>query len=85
MTEKDAKNAPYVIKGTTFLCNKLVCVLINLGATFSFISSTFILHNKFELADRDEQVLVGMPIRVNVICDKVIKDVVVNIGDDEME
>ena len=85
MTERDAESAPIVIRGATFIYDKLACVLIDPGTTFSFTSSTFVLYNKFELAGIDEHVLVNMPMGVSVICDKVIKDVMVKISDDEME
>ena len=67
------------------ICNKSACVLIDPGATFSFISSTFVLHNKLELFDRGESVLVSMSMRVSVICDKITKGVIVKIGEDELE
>ena len=85
MTEKEAENAPDVIKGMASICNKPVCVLIEPGTTFSFISSTFVLHNKLELFDRGESVLVSMPMGVSVICDKITKGVSVKIGEDELE
>ena len=85
MTEKEAENAPDVIKGMASICNKPACVLIDPGATFSFISSTFVLLNKLELFDRGEPVLVSMPMGVSVICDKITKGVIVKIGEDELE
>ena len=67
------------------ICNKSACVLIDPGATFSFISSTFVLHNKLELFDRNEPILVSMPMGVSVICDKITKGVIVKIEEDELE
>ena len=85
VTEKEAENAPDVIKGMASICNKSACVLIDLGATFSFISSTFVLHNKLELFDRGESILVSIPMRVSIICDKITKGVIVKIREDELE
>ena len=85
MTEKDTENAPDVIKGTTLICNKLACVLIDPSATCSFISSTFVIQNKLGFSDRDEPVMVSVPMGVSVIYDKVIRNVVIKIGDDMME
>ena len=67
------------------ICNKLACVLIDPGVKFSFISSMFVLHNKLELFDRSESVLVSMPMGVSVICDKITKGVIVKIGEDKLE
>ena len=46
VTGKEMENAPDVIKGMASICNKSAYVLIDPGATFSFISSTFVLYNK---------------------------------------
>ena len=43
------------------------------------------LHNKLDLFDRGESVLVSMPIGVTVICDKITKGVIMKIGEDELE
>ena len=35
--ERYVENAPYVIKGTTYICDKFACILIDPGVIFSFI------------------------------------------------
>ena len=74
-----------MIKGTTYIYGKLVCVLIDPGATFSFISSAFVMHNKLKLSSRDEPVIVSMPMGLSVIYETVVKDLLVRIGENNMK
>ena len=43
------------------------------------------MHNKLKLSSRDEPVVVSMPLGLSVICETVVKDVLVKIGEDEMK
>ena len=60
--ERDTENAPDVIKHTTYIFYKLAYIPIDTGATFSFILSVFVIHDKLKLSSRDEPVVVSMPI-----------------------
>ena len=85
VTERDAENASDVITGTTYISNKLARILIDPGATFSFMSSAFAMHNNLKSCDRIDPVIVSMPMRTSVICESVIKDVSVRLGETDMK
>ena len=69
----------------TYISNKLACILIDPGATFSFILSTFVIQNKLKSFSRDEPIVVSMPMRMSVIYEIVVKDVSIRIGENEMK
>ncbi|KAL0544361.1 hypothetical protein IC582_019475 [Cucumis melo] len=43
MTQQEAEDASYVITGTILICNVPTVVLFDSGATYSFVSSTFLI------------------------------------------
>ena len=83
--ESDVKNAPNMITGTTYISNKLTCILINPGATFSFMSYAFAMHNNLKSCYRIDYVIMSMPMGTSVICESVIKDVSVRLGEAGMK
>ena len=74
-----------MIKCTTYISNKLASILIDHGATFSFISSTFVIHTKLKLSSRNEPVVISTPMRMSIIWEIIVKDISVRIGEDEMK
>ena len=85
MTKHDAKNSPDMMTYKVHTSNKLAHILINPGATFSFISSTFVMYNRLKSYDRKVPIVVNIPIDTSVICETIIKDVSVKIGKDKMK
>ena len=69
MTKRDTENASNIIKGTTYIFDKLACILIDPGAIFSFISYAFVMYNKLKLSSRNEPVVISMLIGMSVICE----------------
>ena len=85
MIERDTENAPDFIIGAAYISNKLAHILIDLGATFSFVSYAFAMHNNLKSCDRIDLVIVSMPMGKSVICESVIKDVSVRLGEVDMK
>ena len=75
VTVRDAENAPDVITGMTYISNKLARILIDPSATFSFMSSSFTMHNNLKSCGKIDPVIMSMPMGTSVICESVIKDV----------
>ena len=73
-----------MIISTSHISGKSARILIDLSATFSFISSNYVMHEKLGISDLNEPVIVSMPIGMCVVCKIVYKDVLVNVGEGEM-
>ena len=56
--EREAENSPDMVIGTAHINGKLACILIDPGATFLFISSNYMMHNKLGINDLNEPVVV---------------------------
>ena len=84
VTQREAENSPDVITGTAHINGKPTRILIDPGATFSFISSNFVIHNKLGISNLNEPVVVSTSMGMCVVCETVYKDVLVNIGEGEM-
>ena len=84
ITQREAENSPDVITGTAHINGKPTRILIDPGATFSFISSNYVMHEKLGISDLNEPVIVSMPIGMCVVCKIVYKDVLVNVSEGEI-
>ena len=70
-----------MIKGTIYIYDKLACILIDLGATFSFILTAFDIYNSLKLCDRIKPMIMSMPMGISTIYESIIKDVLVSMGE----
>ena len=73
-----------MITGKAHINGKLACILVDPGATFSFISSTYIMYDKLEISDLNEPIIVSMPKGMSVVCNNVYRDVPVKINEGEI-
>ena len=57
-----------MIMGKAHINGKLACILVDPDATFLFISSTYMMHDKFKVSDLNEHMIVSMHIGISVVC-----------------
>ena len=67
MTQQEAEKAPKVVTGTLTVCSRNAYVLIDYGATHSFVSREFVLHVNRRLELLPDALLVHTPIGESVI------------------
>ena len=63
---------------------KLARILIDPSATFSFISSIFMMHDRLQISDLNKPVIMSMPMGMSVVCKTIYRDVSVKIGEGEI-
>ena len=83
--EKKVEKSPDVIAGKAHINGKLAYILIDPGTTFSFLLSTFMIHDRFRMGDLNEPVIVSMPIGISVVCKKVCRNNLVEIKGDKLK
>lgn len=71
MTQQEAEKTPNVVTGTMTICSKTTYVLINLGATRSFVSRAFAMHVNKRLEPWLDALLVHTSVGDHVIIEHV--------------
>ena len=77
--KKETEKSSDVIAGKVHINGKLARILIDPSATFLFLSSTFIMHDKLRIDDLNEPVIRSIPMGTNVVCKKVCRNILVEI------
>ena len=85
VTEREAKNSPDVITGMVYIFNNLARILIDPGATYSFISTTYARHIGLRSCRMSEPIVVNMPTGTCVVCEDIYQDVLIRLGENEMK
>ena len=75
VTEKEIERSPDMIAGKAHINGKLAHILINPGATFLFISSTFMMHDRLKMDYLNEFVIVSIPIGMSVVCKNLCRNI----------
>ena len=68
-----------------YISDNLAHILIDPGATFSFMSTAYAMHIRLKPCKLNEPIVVSILIGTSVVCEKVYKDVLVNMGGNEMK
>ena len=77
--EKEVEKSPDVITGKAHINGTLAFILIDPGATFLFLSVTFVIYNRIRMDDLNEPVIVSMPVGMCVVCKKVCRNIFIEI------
>ena len=84
MTQQEAAAAPEVITGMLSIFGRSARILIDPGATHSFVSESFALYADREGSELDCELVVATPVGHSVIAKKVFKGCVIHIGEHEL-
>ena len=79
------ENSPDLITGMVHIFDNLAHILIDPGATYSFISTTYANHIGLRPCKLNESLVVNMPMGVSVVCKDIYLDVWVRIGRNKMK
>ena len=71
-----------MIAGKAYINGKLARILIDLGVTYSFISITFMMHDKLKM---NELVIVSMSIGMSIKSKNVYRNILIEIDGDKMK
>ena len=82
--QKDAQATPNVVTSMLSVANKKAYVLINSGATHSFVSTVFGMHLDRPCNALSQPLLVSTPVGDVVLVEEVYKDCVLKIEDKEL-
>ena len=74
-----------MIASKAHINGKLTRILIDPGATYLFISTTFVMHDKLKMNVLNEPVVVGMPIGMSIVCKNVYRNVWLEIDGGKMK
>ena len=77
--KKEAEKSPDVIVGKAHINGNLARILIDHSATFSFLSSTFVMHDRLRMDDLNELVIVSMPMGMSVVYKNVCRNILMEI------
>ena len=80
MTQQEADDAPNVVIGTLSICHISTHVLLNLGATHSFVTSMFSINIDGKLEPLPEELFIYTPVGDVLLASKVYLNCVVEIG-----
>ena len=84
MTQQEAAATPEVITGMLSIFGRSARILIDPGATHSFVSKSFALYADREGSELDCELVVATPVGHSVITKKVFKGCVIHIGEHEL-
>ncbi|WCJ39071.1 Transposon Tf2-6 polyprotein [Euphorbia peplus] len=84
MTPQEALASPDVVTGTLSILGRDAYILIDPGATHSFMSHTFSMHIDKQLESLDVGLVVSTPVGNSVLCEHVYRDCNVKIGEHEL-
>ena len=68
-----------------YISNNLARILIDPGATFSFMSTVYAMHIRLKSCKLNEPIMVSMPMGASAVCESVYNDVLVKMGGNEMK
>ena len=83
--ERKVENSPDVIMGMVYIFNNLARILIDRGATYSFISTIYARHIGLKSCKMSEPIVVNMPTEASVVCEDIYRDVLIRLGENEMK
>ena len=84
MTQKDSQATPNAVTGTLLVNNEKAYVLIDPGATHSFVSTIFSMHLDRSCSLLSQPLLVSTPVGDVILVEEVYKECVLKIGDTEL-
>ena len=85
VTEREVENSPDIIMGMVHIFDNLAHILIEPGATFSFMPTAYAMHIRHKSCKLNEPIVVSMRMGTSVVCENVYRDVLVKIGENEMK
>ncbi|XP_057490945.1 uncharacterized protein LOC130776710 [Actinidia eriantha] len=84
MTQRDSQGTPNAVTSTLLVNNEKAYVLIDRGATHSFVSTIFCLYLDRSCSPLSQPLLVSTPVGDVVVVEEVYKECVLKIGEKEL-
>ena len=68
-----------------YISDNLARILIDPGATFSFMPTAYVMHIWLKSCKLNEPIVISIPMGTSVVCENIYKDVLVKMGGNEMK